>query len=532
MQEEKEFVYKYRIHGVTDQNREEKFRQLLQEISAIKQVDVNREKGVVRIISRAELAVQDVQRVLSADGFRLEEIQDASPSIQTQTVCVRGMTCRSCEISIERSFRKLPGIISVTAHATTGKVQVTGSEIPSASVLQEALKGTVYVVENSGLAFEESERPTFVQLIGVFALVFIIGWLLSRIGIFRSSVSIGAGTSLGAIFVLGLVAASSSCLAVSGGLLLSSAAAFNARYKSATFLGRMRPVFLFVSGRLLSYGILGGVIGVIGKALQPSPFVIGFITIIAACYMIVMGLSMLHLAPRWLKGLLPGTPKSISHQVMKVEGKQNPFVPFLLGAATFFLPCGFTQALQLSALTTGSFFTGGSMLFVFALGTAPALLALGWASSSLKGKAGKYFFHFAGALVIVLGLLNIQNGLTVAGYPLSLPSFSVERPAQAATSGTSDVIMEGNTQVIRMKVNYNGYVPDTLTIRAGVPTRWDVDGTNATGCISVLVARQFGIQQLLKTGTNSFTFTAPAPGTYPFSCSMGMYRGQIVVVPN
>ena len=47
-----------------------------------------------------------------------------------------------------------------------------------------------------------------------------------------------------------------------------------------------------------------------------------------------------------------------------------------LGVATFFLPCGFTQAVQVYALSTGSPLTAGAIMAVFAIGTAPGLLAL------------------------------------------------------------------------------------------------------------------------------------------------------------
>ena len=48
----------------------------------------------------------------------------------------------------------------------------------------------------------------------------------------------------------------------------------------------------------------------------------------------------------------------------------------VLGVATFFLPCGFTQAVQVYALSTGSPLTAGAIMAVFAIGTAPGLLAL------------------------------------------------------------------------------------------------------------------------------------------------------------
>ena len=355
-----------------------------------------------------------------------------------------------------------------------------------------------------------------------------LGLILSNLGLFQTSFTPGAAMSFGAIFVVGLIAASSSCIAVTGGLLLSSAARFNERYASATRAQKIRPVLIFVLGRIASYAVLGGLLGVVGSALSPSPAVTAVITIVAALYMLIMGLDMLGLAPVWLKRFLPRLPKSLSHRVLDADDKSHPAMPFFLGAGTFFLPCGFTQALQLYALTTGSFAVGATSLLAFALGTAPALIGLGVASASLKGKTGKFFFQFSGALVVVLGLWNIQNGLAIAGYSGPDQTDNLPGPAAAADPG---VVIKNGVQVVKMKVNSYGYSPERFTIQAGVPVRWEVDGTQAGGCAGVIISRQLGIQKLLESGINVFEFTPDKPGEIKFSCSMGMYRGSFTVVP-
>lgn len=445
---------------------------------------------------------------------------------------VAGMTCHSCELTIERAWRKIDGVLKVDVNAAKGVARVVCAEkTPSIETLQSAIADHGYTVK--GVVDPKNQQSEISnlklkwwQLAGLFALVMALGALFSKLGLVAPSVELGATTSFGAVFLLGLVAASSSCIAVSGGLLLSSAAKFNERYTSGTPFARMRPVFLFVGGRLLSYALLGGVIGTVGKALSPSPVATGAIMIVAALYMLVMGLDMLHLTPQWLKKITPRLPKSLGHRLLAVEEKEHALTPSLLGAATFFLPCGFTQALQLYALTTGSFTTGALILFAFALGTAPALLALGWVSGSLKGKTGRFFFQFAGALVVMLGLWNLQNGFAVAGYPIS---FALP---QATSTSASNVTFDGREQVMTMALGYSGYTPNQFTIRQGVPTRWVIDGTNGGGCLSVLTVPSLGITKLLERGTNTIAFTPTVAGRIPFSCSMGMYRGEITVIPN
>lgn len=377
------------------------------------------------------------------------------------------------------------------------------------------------------------KRPGLLRLLGLFAVVLLIGNLLSKLGWLKPNVTFGSAMSVGAIFVVGLVAASSSCIALAGGLLLSVAAKFNEKFNHTSRVARMRPVVLFVVGRVIGYGVLGGLLGVIGSVLAPSSAVTGVITIIAALYMLVMGLDMLGYAPAFLKRLVPRMPKIIAHRIMDKEDKTSMIAPFLFGAATFFLPCGFTQALQLYALSTGSFWAGAVALTAFALGTAPALLGLGFASSALHGRAGKWFYQFSGALVIMLGLWNVQNGFTVAGFPLSLPTFAWASQSDAAglaASSNPNIVWDGDTQIAQMTVGDQGYLPNHFTVVAGKPVRWEVDGTHAGGCLNVLVSRGLGVQHLLTSGINVIEFVPRETGEVAFSCSMGMYRGSFTVI--
>ncbi|MSR85614.1 sulfite exporter TauE/SafE family protein, partial [Candidatus Uhrbacteria bacterium] len=183
----------------------------------------------------------------------------------------------------------------------------------------------------------------------------------------------------------------------------------------------------------------------------------------------------------------------------------------------------------------GSFTTAALSMMAFALGTAPALLALGWASNSLKGKIGRFFFKFSGALVVVLGFWNIQNGLAIAGYPISIPQFnipSVNLVANTRAVVTETAPMQDGKQVLKMKVGFSGYEPNQFTIRAGTPVLWDIDASQAGGCLGVLVSRKLGIQKLLDpNASNIIEFTPGITGEVAFSCSMGMFRGNLTILP-
>src|SRR5712691_4521261 len=144
--------------------------------------------------------------------------------------------------------------------------------------------------------------------------------------------------------------------------------------------------------------------------------------------MILLGLQMLRLFPG-LTRFMPTMPKALAHRIHDLAERETKESAFFLGAATFFLPCGFTQALQLYVLSKGSFAIGALTMLAFSLGTLPALLSLSAVSSYATGGFQRHFLKFAGAAVILLGLMNIQYGLVLTGSGMESGSAVAETSA-------------------------------------------------------------------------------------------------------
>lgn len=435
---------------------------------------------------------------------------------------IGGMSCRSCEIKIESAWKKISGVREVHVDALRGSARLLcDGPIPERATLAAAIREHGYeLLEEEVRTITQPERPSWTQLTLLLIIVLIGGFVLSRFGVLNLTGASASATGFVSAFLIGLLAASSSCLAVSGGLMLSTVTHLSAAGVSRT--RRLQPILLFIGGRIASYAVLGAVIGFVGRVLTPSPVVTGAITVLAALYMLVVGLEMLHLAPSWLRRAMPRLPKTVARRVMNAEGHPHPLMAAVLGAGTFFLPCGFTQSLQLAALASGSPIVGATILGGFALGTAPALFALGWASAKLTGKWGTWFFRFSGVMILVLGVWNIQNGLTVAGYPLRLPTLT---PAQTATARE-----ENGTQIIDIHVGARGYEPNVFVLKKDRPVQLHLSG-QTTGCLSVFVIPKMGLQQQLKPqGQTTVSFTPSQAGNYAFSCGMGMYNGRFTVV--
>lgn len=339
--------------------------------------------------------------------------------------------------------------------------------------------------------------------------------ILRAANILPDSVGVGPGTGVGAAIILGLIASVSTCAAVTGSLVLAAASRYRQAHPQLTGQQRFRPHIYFNLGRVVGYAGFGVLVGLVGSAITLSPAAAGIFTLVVGALMVVTGLNMIGSWP-WLQRLQPRPPKWLAARVYRMRGS-GAWGIFLGGSLTFFLPCGFTQAIQLYVLTLGSPTQGALLLGAFALGTAPGLLALGAAASFGAGRWERYASAAAAVLVLALGIFNFRAGWAAAGWPV--PTLSRQSPARQA----AEAVAKDGVQVVEMKVVDYDYEPAVFTVRAGVPVEWRIDGSEAAGCARVIVARAAGVQQLLKpNGVTVVRFTPTRPGIIPFSCSMGM----------
>lgn len=238
------------------------------------------------------------------------------------------------------------------------------------------------------------------------ATIFLIV-LLQRVGLLNI---VNTSTySYGTAFAVGVVASLSSCMAVVGGLSLGLSASF------AKTGDRLKPQVMFHAGRMIAYFILGGVIGSLGKAFTLSPGATFAIEIFVAVVLFILGLNLLEVFA-WTRRLQPSLPQFLAQHAVRALALRRSLTPFVVGAATFFLPCGFTQSIQIYALSTGSFLRGGLTMLTFALGTFPVLALASFGSSQMgRGSWAGGFFKSVGLVVIAFSLFSLVNCLVLMG---------------------------------------------------------------------------------------------------------------------
>lgn len=319
----------------------------------------------------------------------------------TIVLYVLGMHCHACEISITDIASGLAEVERATVDRQRGTLTLSGAFTRTtedlASELEPLLKEHGYRVFTAPPQASEPYvwRELFIALPLAISIIIAL-WLLRSIDIasFVRADSISYGTA----FLIGVVASLSTCIVVVGGFVLSLSATF------AQHAGTARPMLLFHGARLGAFFLLGGALGYLGSSISISYIVTSTIGIAVGMMMLILGIHLTGLAPRLR---VPTFSGAVLTYMRRLSGMRA--APIVAGALTFFLPCGFTQAMQFYTLSAQGFLEGGLIMGSFALGTLPVLAALSFGSYRVRTHPWSgVFFKTAGILIVAFSCYTIS----------------------------------------------------------------------------------------------------------------------------
>ena len=352
-------------------------------------------------------------------------------------------------------------------------------------------------------------------------------------------------------FITGLTTGGLSCLAVQGGLLASSLEnqleqqldlqieqelvarrAHRSGKKRERILAHPRlalPILLFLVAKLVAYTLLGFLLGALGSVLQLNAVTRAILLVAIGIFMVGNALRMFNVHPIF-RYFVFEPPKFITRYIRrKSKHGENAFAPLFLGALTVFIPCGVTQAMMAVAVGTGSALQGAMLMFAFILGTSPVFFVVAYLTMQLGARLEKWFMRFVAIVLLILGLVSINNGLSLVGSPLSVQNLSQALfAAPATTGGQADSSIPAST--LLLNASNSGYSPRQLYAKAGESILLNIVTVNTYSCARDFVIPSLGVEQLLpQSGTAPVNIPAQAAGTVMrFSCSMGMYTGEII----
>jgi uncharacterized protein len=452
-----------------------------------------------------------------------------------KTFSIKGMHCNSCSTLIEKELQHKVNKITVSYSKEQAEIDFDPDKITEHEIKQKIEKLGYSCHNNEKLIEQKTDIDDKTSKIGWYVL---IGSIILLIGIlyyfFGTSIklpevnipNIGEKTSLILLFAAGILVGFH-CVSMCGAFVLS----YTTKNAQNGHKGYKQHL-VYGGSKVISYAIIGGIFGLIGGFIAFSTGLRGAVAIFAGVFMIFYALSMFGI--KFFKKF-QFNPKFLTKFASKAQSKargpyKGPFITGLLNG--LFIACGPLQAMYLYAAGTGSALTGAVSLAAFGLGTLPVMIGFGSLATVISHKTTKRILKFSVVIVLVLGLIMLNRGLTVLGSPYSYDSIKAKiiNPSSSSvvTNSNASVINNGE-QIISMDVDGSGYHPNSFVLRKGVPVKWEINVTQLTSCNSELIASNYNIDLKLKSGLNSITFTPDKVGTFQFTCGMGMLHGSFIV---
>ncbi|MCX6706013.1 MAG: sulfite exporter TauE/SafE family protein [Candidatus Woesebacteria bacterium] len=326
-------------------------------------------------------------------------------------------------------------------------------------------------------------------------------------------------------FITGLTTGGLSCFAVQGGLLTSALATDGTGDKKHI---KEKSILMFLLAKLISYTILGFILGLLGSAIKITPKFQGYLELIVGLYMLATAARLLDIHPIFRYFVIQ-PPKAFLRLLRNKSQAQSFFTPALLGFLTVLIPCGITQAMMLLAIAGGNAISGASIMFFFVLGTSPVFFLMGLAAVSLL--KNKVFSIIAAIFIAIMGIMAINSGQILRGSVHTIQNYYEVLVGGNETSQTGIAKIVNGKQEATIYVKSGGYQSDVDTLRVGIPVKLILISQNARSCARAFAIPEFNLFKVLsQDGTDTMEFTPTKLGRLTYTCSMGMYTGSFNVI--
>jgi len=212
--------------------------------------------------------------------------------------------------------------------------------------------------------------------------------------------------SLLAAFLVGFLGGAH-CVGMCGGIVAAMSLQGGVRQPFVFHLG-------YNLGRILSYTLAGALAGLIGSAAFLSDRLLPVqqgLYVLAQGVLILLGLYLAGLSRAVL--VLERAGGALWSRLQPRLGRllpiRSPAQALLAGGLWGWLPCGLTYSVLVSALASGGALQGAGLMFAFALGTLPNLLAMAWTADRLRAiAADRRIRRIAGLTVALFGVWGLM----------------------------------------------------------------------------------------------------------------------------
>ncbi|MDR0831394.1 MAG: sulfite exporter TauE/SafE family protein [Bacillales bacterium] len=437
-------------------------------------------------------------------------------NIKEEYYKIKGMSCPNCEITIETLLLNTNGINSVSANYNLSLLKIIYDvDIINVKEIDLLLKEKGYSLDfaiskkKSVMKYTALLSGILIILLAVF-IIFSRFELFTKLNVFPSPQN--NDTELIMLFVIGFLT-SFHCLAMCGAINLSQS--INKSNSKVNFKGTL----LYNGGRVISYTIIGIIVGGIGSVFSFNAISKGIIIVIASTLMLLMGLSQLNIIPS-LKKITPRLPKRFANIINNQKLKNSS--PFIVGLLNGLMPCGPLQTMQIYALAVGSWYLGGLSMFIFALGTVPLMFLLGSLANIFTRNFSKKIMYISASVIMFLSLFMFSNGTNLLGLNVNA-LFKDNKNYVIA-------VINDNQQLVSYDLENGKY--KSIQVNQNILVNWkiNVSSKDLNSCNEEFIIKEYNLNIKLHIGENIINFTPTKKGEFTYVCWMGMRKAYIKVI--
>lgn len=217
--------------------------------------------------------------------------------------------------------------------------------------------------------------------------------------------------------ILGFLGSFGHCVSMCGPLTVAFSLS-QQRQESSNWRSSLGFHLLLNLGRILSYGLIGAILGGLGQILVARGQLAGIGSELRQLIAIFTGLMLIWLGlvqvkPNFFLQLPIVHPlqgrlhQRLSSGMVQLSLETQWWTPLLLGLMWGLIPCGFLYTAQIKATETSNFWLGGATMLAFGLGTMPMMMGVGVSASKLSASRRSQLFRLGGWITLTIGILTL-----------------------------------------------------------------------------------------------------------------------------
>jgi sulfite exporter TauE/SafE len=190
---------------------------------------------------------------------------------------------------------------------------------------------------------------------------------------------------------------------------------------------RFFGIALYNTGRIITYGLFGILFGGFGSLFMAAGLQ-QFLSIVAGVTVLIIVIM------PFIKKINLVTFNPLNKAMYSLKATLGFYLKkyslsslFVIGLLNGLLPCGLVYIAIVGAIATGNSITGSLYMIFFGMGTAPAMLLMGFYKNSIPLLWRSKLIKFLPVAISIIGLMLIFRGLNL-GIPYLSPKISSENP--------------------------------------------------------------------------------------------------------